>query len=338
MAAHFGLDLGSYSIKAVQLKKKKDTYQLLSLGEVKTPVSLNSSAEDDKKTITKAISKLTKEAKIKTKNVILSLPENKVYSQVIDIPYLNKKEIEPAINFEAEKYIPVPLQEVELEYLILTPVNKKQPPQRVKILLVAARKDAIDYIFSLSQMANLKPIALETEILSLARLVKFVYHHNCIILDLGHSSSDIALLVDQQINLVRSIDTGGEALTRALSQKLDMEFDQAEEYKKTYGFQQQVLEGTVARGLEPILNIIINELKKVVEIFQQQNQQGELKTIIVSGGGALMPGIANTLVKTTNLEVITLDPFKNFLDKDKFKNIQRKASFSTAVGLAMREK
>lgn len=120
MSAHFGLDIGSYSIKAVQVEKKGKAYKLVGLGEIRTPANILSQSEADKRAIARAIKKLIAEAKINTKEVILCLSESAVYSRVIELPYLSQTELASAINFEAEQYIPVPLNEVKLEYVVLS--------------------------------------------------------------------------------------------------------------------------------------------------------------------------------------------------------------------------
>ena len=226
MSAQFGLDLGSFSIKAVELKKKGQDYKLLTLGEIKTPVNLNSQAKSDKITIANAIKKLVGEAKISTNQVVFSLAETDVFTQVVDFPYLSKTELAAAIDFEAEQYVPVPLSEVKLEYLVISSQPTGQD-KSMKVLLIAARQSAIDHFIELIELAGLQPIALETQVLALTRLVNSIFGKgNFMLLELGHSVSNIVVIQDHKIILTRTLKTGGEAFTRAVASELSMELIQ----------------------------------------------------------------------------------------------------------------
>lgn len=337
MSAQFGLDLGSFSIKAVELEKKGKGYNLLTLGEIKTPVSLHSRAEADKRAIANAIKKLVGEAKINTNQVVFSLSETDVFTQVVEFPYLSETEMAAAIDFEAEQYIPVPLAEVKLEYLVLS----AQPTGRDKsmqVLLVAARKVAIDHFVSLIELAGLQPIALETQVLALARLVNSIFDKgNFLLLELGHTVSDIVVIQDQKISLTRTMKTGGEAFTRAVASELGMELIQAEQYKSSYGLQTNVLEGKVAKAILPTFNALTAEIKKAHNFSLQKDPSLKINSLVVSGATALMPGLNSYLAQNLNLEVLTLDPFKNFAADKRLEQLKFKSRFSTAVGLALRQ-
>ncbi|HUV47257.1 MAG TPA: type IV pilus assembly protein PilM [Candidatus Bathyarchaeia archaeon] len=337
MPAYFGLDIGSYSIKAVQVEKKRNQYNLVTFGEVKTPASLTSQAEIDKRAIVAAIKKLLLDAEISTKEVILSLSEASAFSQVIELPYLSQTELSSAIQFEAEQYIPVPLDEVKLEYLVLSSSTTGVKEKKMEVLLVAAKQQTINQILELVETAELIPLVLETDALSLVRAANLSFQDNCLFLNLGHNTTNILLLQNQILRLVRTIKTAGAAFTRAVSRDLNMELFQAEQYKTAYGLQGDVFEGKIAKAIQPIFNIILNELKKALSFFLQKYPEVKINTLIVSGGGAAMPGLNAYLAQSLNLEVVNFDPFINFAPDKRFAQIIAKARFATAVGLAVRE-
>ena len=337
MSAHFGLDIGSFSIKAIQAEKKDKRWHLVTFGEIRTPANINSQAEIDKNAIVDAIKKLVKEAKIKIDNTVLCLPESAVYTQVIDLPQLSETEIRSAINFEAEQYIPVPLGEVKVEYLVLSTSAEEMREKRMEVLLIAAKKHIMEQRVNLAESAGLTPIILETEVLSIVRLVNLVFQERSIVLNLGYSSSSVFIIQNQKLELVRSINTGGEALTRAVSRELNMQFLQAEQYKTAYGLNTSVLEGKIAKVLLPTFNVILTEINKALGFFRQKNPRVMISTLFVTGGGALMAGINSYLAQSLNLEVITFDPFKTFLKNEKIDKVKGRTKFSTAIGLAIRE-
>ncbi len=338
MSARFGLDIGSYSIKLAKVEKSGKEFRLSTWGEVRTPVSLDSEAQQDKVTLQETIKKLVDDAKVDTKNVILGLPETEVFSQIIELPPLSKAELATAINFEAEQYIPVPLEEVQLEYLVLKMPPKGAVNERMLVLLVAAKKRTLTKIVEAVEGAGLIPLAVETEVLSLLRLLNnYDATKAQFLIDFGHRSTDMVVIYNNTLQFIRTLNTGGEALTRAVAKNLRMEPLQAEQYKVNYGINEGQLEGKVAKTLKPILNVIIDEVKKGFAFFQQKNSEAKINSLIISGGGADMPGLSSYLAKTMNLEVLVLDPFVNFIKDEKFpKNIPG-SRFSVAVGLATRE-
>lgn len=337
MSAQLGLDLGSFSIKAVELENKGKSRKLLTLGEIRTPVNLHSQSETDKRAIANTIRRLIGEAKISTNKAVFGLTENDVFTQVVEFPYLSDTELAAAIDFEAEQYIPVPLSEVKLEYLVISsrPTGKDK---RMQVLLVAARKAAIDHFVSLIELAGLQPVALETQVLASVRLVNSLFEKgNFLLLELGHTTSNIIVLQDQKISLTRTLKTGGEALTRAVASELGMELIQAEQYKSSYGLEANVLEGKVAKAMLPAFNIVIEELKKAHNFSLQKDPNLKINSLIVSGAAALMPGLNSYLAQTINLEVVTLDPFQNFTADKRIEQLKFKSRFTTAVGLALRQ-
>ncbi|PIS09676.1 hypothetical protein COT75_00570 [Candidatus Beckwithbacteria bacterium CG10_big_fil_rev_8_21_14_0_10_34_10] len=337
MPVHFGLDIGSDTIKAVQSEKRGAQNKLIALGEIKTPVSLNSQSEVDKRALASAIKKLLKDTGINVKKVNLSLSESMIYSQVINLPYLSETELASAISFEAEQYIPVPLDEVKLEYIVLSESIQGAQGKRMEVLLVAAQKHAIDKIAEVAELAEITPVALETEILSLTRSINSLFEANSIVLDLGHMSTNIFILVNQKLKLTRSLNTAGEALTRAVAQELNMEVLQAEQYKINYGLLPTVLEGKVAKTIIPIFGVILSEIKKGLNFFLQREKGVEINTLILSGGGALMPGLDQYLARSLGLEIVTFNPFKGYIEDGALKKITHHPKFATAVGLSLRE-
>jgi type IV pilus assembly protein PilM len=337
MTAHFGLDIGSYSIKIIQAEKKGKEYKLTAWGEVRTPVSLDSESEQDKITLQETIKKLAADAKITTKNVVLGLPETEVFSQIIQLPPLSKAELASAISFEAEQYIPVPLEEVQLEYLVLKSPPKGAVNENMEVLLIAAKKKTLLKMVESVEKAGLVPLAVETEALSLVRnLENYSSNQAQFLIDFGHSSTDMMVIYKGVLQFIRTLNTGGEALTRAVAKNLKMEPLQAEQYKASYGIEEDQLEGKVAKAIMPTLSVILEEIKKGFAFFNQNNPDVKIANLILSGGGADMPGLSSYLAKTTNLEVLVLDAFNNFSKEEGFPKNMAKSRFSVAVGLALR--
>lgn len=334
--AFFGLDIGSYSIKLAQAEKKGKAFSLRALGEIRTPIDLNSESEKDKLTLIEAIKKLVSDVKPTTKKVALSLSENNIYSQIINFPYFSERELASAINFEAEQYIPIPLEEVKLDYLILKKPPKGASQAKMEVLLVAVKKSLLKKMADVVEKAGLVPIAAETESLALNRSLVFDFSKTGVILDLGFRSTNI-IIKNQNLKFIRNFNTGGEALTRSVASTLNMDFTQAEQYKINYGINENQLEGKVAQGILSVLSIIVNELKKGIAFFKQSHPEQKIDFIILTGGGAEMPGLSSYLAKSFNLEVLIADSFAKFVKDEKLSKVNHSSRFSVVSGLSLRE-
>lgn len=331
---HFGLDIGSSSIKVVSLRKNQGAWKLVAAGMAATPSpGLASDSEKVLTAISQSIIKLVNDAKINEKNVVFALPENYVYTRTVNFPPLTDTEIDSAIEWQIESYIPIPKKDAVYDHQIISRSEKS-----VEVFIVASAKRIVDKYTSVIQMANLAPIAVETELIALSRSVA-VPNRRCLILDFGSSTLDIAIVLNKQVVFSRSIPTGGEALTRAIAQAIGVQPAQAEEYKRTYGLSGSQLEGKVKQAVAPLLGGILDELKKAISFWKSDHPDFPIETIIVSGGTSALPDLVSLLTEQLNIEVSVGDPLSN-ITKDPLtsKALASYAPFySIAVGLAMRE-
>lgn len=338
MIDHFGLDIGSETIKIVQVDKEKAAVKLVAAGMIKNPVSSVSLALDNELILlAEAIAKLKKEARVSLKKVIVSLPERHVFVQETHLPRMKEEELRQAIPWEAESLIPKPLSEVNLDWEILDD-GSKSPDGKMKILLVAAPKKLIDSYVKVIKMAGLEIEALVTESIATVKSVKqSVLNKDCLVLNMGAESADILIMKEGNLYLTKSLASSGKAISKAISLKLNLDFNVAEEYKKTYGLSDQV-EGKIYSSIEPILSLLAGDIKKAISFYEAEDKK-LLKLMILAGGTSLLSGIPEFFTKALNLEVQIADPFA-FLQADpttlaalkKFSPI-----YTTAVGLALRE-
>jgi len=337
--AHFGLDLSPFSIKLIEVRKKGKSFALKGFGETPTPADLWSQKTKDRNLIASNIKKLVADAQVSTKDVALALSESQVYAQVIDMPPMSEGELVKALEFEAEQYIPVPLEEVQLEYLILKTPSKGQTSERMEVLLVAASKEKIEQLTAIVTQAGLVPVVLETEMVAILRALSHQIGRDSVVIDMGQNSTDFAIISDGTIAQVNTFETGGEALTRSLAGFLSLSLEQAERYKRTYGLESSRLEGKIAKAITDPLSLIIDQIKKSIDFFKQRNPKVTLGKAVISGGTALMPDLPAFLARRLDMEIIVANPFSDFIRGDNFpKALWRAASrFSTSVGLAIRE-
>lgn len=338
MISHFGLDIGSKVIKIAQLAKEKEGFRLVAAGACAAPAEgFISEADKDLVQVAEAIKKLKKDLKIMTTEVVASIPDRFVFSQVIEVPQMTDDELAQAIPWEAENLVPHPLAEVNLDWKIITD-GKSFSSNKMKVLLVAAPSALVNKCLRILRLADLEPVAVETEALAITRCLKpLLGNNNLVIANFGAKSMEIFLVSRGQLLLTRSLPTGGEALSRAVSSSLNLELPSAEEYKKNYGLSGQ-LEGKVGTVLEPLLASSLSEIKKSIQYFVEK-QRSPINLVILNGGSALLPGLTEYLARALGVEVQMADPLSFLTADPKYKeNLKPLASFLTvAIGLAMRE-
>lgn len=335
----FGLDLGTSLIKAVQLKKERGQLVLQAAGSTFTPPKgLASDAPLDQEAVAEAVKKLLAEAKIGTKKVNTALPDAKVFSQVLELPLLTEKELKEALKWEAEQYIPFPLEEVNLDFTIL---EKKEKIKKMDVLIIAAPLRLIEKYVNILRMAGLTPLALETEIIAVSRILasQISEEKTVMVINLGSSATNFSILKKGVFSFASSIPSGGDALARAISQELGFSLDQAEEYKKTYGLEEERLEGKIHAAIKPVMEKIIQEIQRALSFYEEKNPNDRITSLILAGGTARLPGIVSYLTQKLEAETQIGNPWANLrVDEKKFGPlINDSLLFAAATGLALRE-
>jgi len=329
------LDIGSNSIKIVQLGKKDNKFRLISVGQIATPnLGMASEAEHDLVVIAEAIKKLRTESKIAPIQVVVSLPESFVFTRVIDLPAMSEEEIGQALKWELEEIVPIPLNEANFDWQIVG-----QELTKVSVLVAVAPNTLISKYLHVLELAQLQPIVFETEVLAVCRALNFISPgESKLLVDIGARSTNIIALSGKEVVLTRSIPTAGQALSRAVANGLGLDPEVAEEYKKTYGILPDQLEGKVAETITPILEVIESEIIKTIN-FVKEKQKGSIEMIVLSGGSSNLPGLSGEITKKIGLEVQLANPFSQLTyDQSLTPQLMKLApAFVVAVGLAMRE-
>lgn len=338
----FGLDIGSTSLKVVQLQSFGKGLSLAAIGTCPAPLrGLTSESQADQEALVGTIKKLVNEVKISTKRVNAALPESQIYTQVREMAPLSDNELASAIPWEAEQSIPLPLADVSLSFQVLERPPKETPMAKMSVLLVAAPKTLISKYLQITEMAGLELASLETEVTAINRAltrVKSAIALPTLIINLGALTTDITVLRGGVINFTRSISTGGKALARAVASSFGLEERVAEEYKVTYGLREGELEGKILEAIKPIFDVVVEEIRRAIAFYSERHPDNPLKRAIVVGGTAKLPGLILYLAQSLGLEVQVGDPWQGIEVGDKFSSQLSTdgAIFTTAVGLALK--
>lgn len=332
--ATFGIDIGTSSIKVVQLERDGKVWRLVSAGIAPTPPpGMLGQSDRDLTSVAQVIKKLLLDAKISEKNAAVSLPESNVYTRLVSFPLLTEQEIASAVGWQIEGYIPISKKNAVYDHQIVYKDEKG-----VEVLIIAVPKAVVVKYMKVLQFSGLNPIAIETELLALSRAIAPLDKRSLIV-DFGAVSTDVAVIVGGQLMFSRSISTAGQALTRAVAQGIGVESRQAEEYKKTYGLVPEKLEGKVAAALDPVVRVVVDEIKRALGFWREDHPDLVVEEVLVSGGTVGLPSLVSLLTQALGIEVTVGNPFANVkLDPSTQKSINPFSPlYAIAVGLAKRE-
>ena len=334
-----GLDIGSKTIKIVELEKEGEGFALSASGIVGYSGITVDRMIDEKEmaSLGQIIKKLHKEAGVSSGDVVISIPEPLVFTRTIKFPLLTDAEIASAVKWESEQYIPIPVAEAVIQHTVLARNEKSSPPE-VLVLLVAAPRAIVEKYIKVVQFAGLNAVAVETELLALTRSLA-PPERTVLLVDLGASSTNIAIARQGLLAFSRSVAIAGDAFTRAVSQGLGVTPEQAEEYKKTYGLTSVQLEGKVKGVLDPVLALVADEIKKAVSYYLTEEKGETPDALIITGGTSAVPEMISTMTKLTGIEVLAGNPFSKIkVDTGTAQKLAPYAPlYSVAVGLAMRD-
>lgn len=335
-----GIDIGSSSIKAVVLSHRGKHPKLISFGSIASPSpGIASDITIDHEATANAIKSLLNSMKVQNNLAMMALPESKIFTRIIrDFPYLTDEELASAIRYSTEEFIPLPVDQVNLYWQV---VGRSKQQNNTSVSVVASPKNVVNKYLKVLELANLKPLALETELIACARALvgNNQFAPTTLVVQLGASSTDFAVVSKGILLLTRSIGTGGTALTRVIAQYLNFEVNQAEEYKKVYGLLEDQLEGKIYQTLKPVIDVILSEAQRVIQSFETKNPENPIKRVVLAGGGAKLPGLVVYFTNNLGLEVQEADPWF-FVEKDPSmpaKALANSSQYTVAVGLALRD-
>lgn len=338
----FGLDIGTSSLKAVEIKRdgRGKTLQLYASAPLASGTSFITDSDTDIKSLSAGIREFVDSYPFSTNKVVVSLPESQIFTRVVTLPKINEKELISSMQWEAQQYIPVPLADVSLDFQIIAGDDDKS--EKMDVLLIAAPKSLVQKYLKLLKGASLDPVGIETETMAVSRSLVSDEPGTppTMIVNIGAMTTDLSVVSKKSIRFTRSISTGGNAMARAVSQALGFDLNQAEEYKKTYGLDQTQLEGKVMQSIKPIFDVVVDEIKRSSAFYGTHNKEDQIKRVIICGGTASLPGIIVYMAASLDFEVQLGDPWQKIYAPTKFSRNELEdagPSFAVAAGLAIKE-
>ncbi len=331
--SYLGVDIGTLSIKIMELsdengRPKLQNYAILSnynLIENKTPKIFGGEAP-------LMLRRLLKESGITAEEVNMSAPIFSSFLTVMELPPMSTSEISSAIQFEAKKYIPVPLDSVLVDWSVIG-----SAPDKISILLIAIPKDLVNEYAAIVREVDLKLVNLELETMSAARALIGNDPVPAILVDVGSRDTTISVVDGGRPVISHSIETSGEDLTRALANSLNINWRRAEEIKKEQGLKIMDSNSQISSVLTPLLDVIAGAIKNIISIYSSKAGK-KIEKLIIYGGAAKMPGFVEYLNKNLGFDIFVGNPFSKIIHDEKLNPIIKDTGheFAIAVGLALK--
>lgn len=340
-----GLDIGTSSVKAVELKEmgKGRGYQLVNLGiESLSPEAIVDGAIMDSGLVVEAIQNVFGRNKIKGNDVAMSLSGHSVIIKKISLPAMNPDELAESIQWEAEQYIPFDVDDVNIDYQVLEG-GAGTGDGNMDVLLVAVKKDKVHDYTSVITQAGKNAMVADVDVFALQNAFEINYETGgsqlTALVNVGASVTNIAILRDRTSIFWRDISVGGNHYTDALQKELGVTNDQAEAAKR--GEDVGAPPERVTAVIDSVNEQVGAEIQKTLDFFKATSASDPVSMIQLTGGASRTSNLKAYLSRRFETQVEALNPFRGIQVNERAFPPDRlepmTASAAVAVGLALRK-
>ena len=346
------LDIGSYSIKLVQLKKTGKGYELLNFGMINLPPDTLVEGEiDNPEAVVDALRNLVKSEKVKNKQVVLGLSGQSVIIKKISVPLMSEDDLAEMIREEAEQYIPFDIDEVNLDFQIVKAegeipeetVEGEGDERQMDVLIVAARKDTIQVLLDIAKEVGLKVKVVDLSVFALENAFELDHETeldtSVALVNIGASMTNVNILENGVTAFSKDLAIGGNTISEILQKNLSIGFSDAEKLKLGIlfeGFTKADVIPHVRTGIENICD----ELKATFKTFAKLSDH-KVSKVYINGGTCQMEGIDTLMQQMLDVDVEIMNVFRNVhYNQKQFdpEYIENMATISAIpLGLALRQ-
>ena len=335
----FALDIGTTALRVVELEHSGSGWNLKHYATKAIPARLSAStAEKDRRALGMAITEIIAQSGIKTKDVAIGVPANKMFASVVEVPTVGKAELNATIKYQAENYVPMRADEAKIDWAIIgpSPVEKNKTEILVASVLNEFTEARLDM---LENELGLNVIAIEPDSIALVRaLLPDGVTDGRLIVNMEDSATDVIVTLGNAPRLIRSIPIGMNSLIRMAKQNLNIDDQQARQLILKFGVDPNALNGQIYRALHTLLDQLSAELIKSLKFFVTKYSGQQISAALVSGYTSTLASFANIIAEKTNLTVQVATPWQhvNVPARDQATLAPISAQFAVAVGLAER--
>lgn len=336
-----GLDIGFSSVKAMQIERHNKQHNVIGYGVGSfDSAAIKDGVIVDHESLAKSVNELFRKniiGEITTRRVAVTIPATRTFTRTMNLPpTIREEELSEAVTLEAEQYIPVPIDELYLDYNVINKTDKS-----IELLAVAVPKKIVDSYMMLVRILGLEPVAFDSSISAGTRLFDKQNEHSdipAILIDFGSSSADITVH-DKTIIVTGTIPCGGDIFTDLIAQKLGVTHEEAHIIKTKYGLGKSKRQAEIVEALNSNLEQLAKEIRRMIRYHEERSgSKQKIGQIVTMGGGANMPGLNEYLTSLLRLPVRMCDPWQNLhLHKLQPPAPSEKSMYITVSGLSLIE-
>ncbi|MDD5489556.1 MAG: type IV pilus assembly protein PilM [Candidatus Moranbacteria bacterium] len=343
-----GIDIGTTGIKIVELKKENNVPVLLNYALSYDSGSLlqsNSLEMLDGQT-GRILQGVLKKAEFGTKRGVVGIPSFLALISFLELPEMPSSEIEKAIRFEAAKYIPSPIDEVNLGWEVIgsyqeKPVEGGQPirsGQKMQIMVVTVPNSAVERLSSAMAISRISVTAMEVENFATVRCLIGNDKGTFMIVNIGAKATDFTIVSDGIVRVTRSIDVGGAEISRALASGLGIDLQRADRIKKSSQMNLLDSKDQLSSLVGPVIGMILDEVKRLREIYHKKNPLKKIEKMIFTGGTSKLATLTDYFSKQLSSECQRGNSLARIGVKKEYQGIVQEVApeLTVAIGLALR--
>jgi type IV pilus assembly protein PilM len=337
-----GLDIGSSSVKAVELAKKGSALQLLNLGfeNLQTDTIVDGQIME-LNNVSNVISNIFSEHQIKTNRVAAGVSGHSVIVKNIVLPSMSEEELQESFSWHAEEHIPFDIADVNLDYEL---TNKSS--ESLHVLMAACKSDKIANVKQAIQLAGKQPVIIDVDAFALQNCYEVNYQPRAgeivALLNIGAATMNINILNGTRSVFARDAGVGGSQYTSLLQKELGLSFEQAEGVKRGMALPDGIEPRPIQPIIETVSDVLALEVRKTMDFYRATAEEKDtgIQKILLAGGGSKLPGLAEYLGRRFEIPVEVFDPFRQIeVDDKKFDPEYMREivpEMAVAVGLALR--
>ncbi|MDB5170291.1 MAG: Pilus assembly protein PilM [Candidatus Saccharibacteria bacterium] len=335
----FGLDIGKGSLKAVQLSLDDSAVKPTLVGYGTAgfdPAAIQDGVVVKPELIAEAAQTLFGKGlvgSITSRRAALTIPSYRTFARSIQLPALKPHELADAVRLEAEQYIPLSLDDLYLDYTVLS-----QSKTGTEILAVAVPRTIVDSYVDLGAIMGIEVVLIESTMNAIGRLFSRDHQSDVasVIIDFGSLSADISIY-DRGVVTTGTVDSGGQLFNEAIEKGLKVSSAEANIIKTKYGLGRSRRQAEIQAALDPILQKITKEIKRLVRYHDEHyGSERPIQQVVMLGGGANVPGLSDYFTSNLRLAVRSLDPWQSIeLNGLQPPGLHDRPMFAGVIGLGL---
>ncbi|WP_298433902.1 type IV pilus assembly protein PilM [Geobacter sp.] len=335
-----GIDIGSSSVKLMQLKEHEGVYQLLNVGIVPLPPeAIVDNTLMDSSSVVEAVKSLVKSLDVKVKEVACSISGNTVIIRKIKLPAMPADELEDQIQWEAEQYIPFDINDVNIDFQILEP--DEEDPSRMDVLLVASKKEIVNDYVNVFTEAGLKLMVVDVDSFAVQNAFELNYEAGpeevVALINIGANVLNLNIVKGGISLFTRDVQMGGNLFTEEIQKQLGLSSDEAEQVKITGNYPDK---GRLQDVIAKVNETLAIEMRRSLDFYNTTAGEGKIGKVYLSGGAAKTSSLSEVVQNKLGLPVEMMDPLRKIVSSEKEfdpEYLREIGPFVTvAVGLATR--